>query len=177
MMSKRVALLTGLMFLFMVFNGCGVAGPKMIPGQLAGIPNMTINYTANGEQNELSLTPMAPYTWNILYNDDTAMTTHADSDHPLNEARYLQVIERSTDTTALEIEFTSAPESYTVQCWNDDYLGQYQEYSDAFEWVDTTDNKIVLYDDNQGYVYVVKAYWPQGDAYFAFHVTNEKLIA
>ena len=169
-MSKRIALLLFILLLTLLLTGCKATGTNMIRKQLENIPNMTVIYTTNGERNELSLSPGAPYSWGISYGDGTGVGMHADADHPLNETRYLKVIERSADTTVLEIGFSTAPESYTIQRWRDIYIGKYAEHMDDFEWLDVSDNKVVLSDDNQGYFYVVVANWSQGYAHFPFHV-------
>lgn len=160
---KKMFAITALCLCFAFFPAaCGTPEKKEIP-------EMQLEYTVNGIVHRADATRTIA-SWS--FEDRTQVETEAL--HPLVMAGkgYMTEIEKSGDLKNLRILFTVTPDSYTVRRWEDIYVSDsgIYEYEHLFEEVNVSDNTIVLSDDYKGYIYEIKAIWPQGSVYYTFYV-------
>ena len=138
-------------------------------------PLLALNFVKNGDNANINALT-GTYSWSFEDSDGSTMSTESDSAHPLDIINDLPVIEKANDTVSIGLDFESAPDSVTVKRWNDKYVGDAQtneQFSEEVEIINTSISlySIALTDDNNGYIYEVKASWEQGTAYYSFYVS------
>jgi len=144
---------------------------NVIPGQTEKPPEMNLRYSINGELYEVPITSGLS-TWTVIYDDGSGWTSGTDALSSLDAGPYLHVIDKNSDITTVEIDFTSPPDSLVVLCWPDKYMENAFEYYDSYEMVVIFDNIVNLSDGDEGYVYDVRAEWSQGYAHYGFRVAG-----
>lgn len=111
------------------------------------------------------------YSWSYDNGDGTWTSMIADGLHPLDCGGYMVLFTACSDT--LKLTFAREPESFTVCCWPDSALG---DWENATEQPVTTDGGTIPLNQG-GYVYQVTAQFDapnfRGTAYYCFHVLWE----
>ena len=136
--------------------------------QLKRPPEMQLQYTIDGQPHSVSVLP-GTCSWMYDNDDGTSSGIEADSFGPLDSVEHMPKIEKTANLKELRINFTLTPDSYTVRCWHDIHIGDYDAY-EQYETVNVSDNTVALSDDVKGYIYETYAKWPQGNAYYCFYV-------
>lgn len=148
--------------------GCSKTGNSA--DQVEEVPIMLLGYTVNGKSYEVNVSS-GTASWHYEYEDGTGFGVNSDAPHPLDMLGVMPVIDKVDGLKKLSINFTFAPDSYSVRRWIDDYAGNAQEHANDYETVKVSGGAIAISDDEQGYIFEVNAVWPQGNANYAFAVS------
>ncbi|MDD4729787.1 MAG: M56 family metallopeptidase [Dysgonamonadaceae bacterium] len=156
-----------------VLVGAGIAlisnpaGSKAVfSTYLKDIPTMQLKYTIEGTTDKVTVKP-GTSSWN--YNNESI---EIESPHPLDSVGFIPKIIKSDNLNEITVIFSSTPTSYTVRYWADNYIGNEKAYEDFYNVVEISNDIIVLPNGEPGYIYEIHAMWPQGNAYYAFYVTD-----
>ena len=139
------------------------------PQQSKEVPEMRLEYVIDSLVCEVMVTP-GTCSWSYDNGDGTSTGLEADSPHPLDMLGIMSEILNYDDLFEITVSFTFTPGSYSVFRWPDEYLGHPDRYDILSEPVGMANNTLVLPKDGIGYVYMVHAIWPQGNAVYAFYV-------
>ena len=159
-MGKKFNIVLVVILIAVIFIGC-----KRI-SSVVDTPKMQLDYTTDGNTVK-ELVNYGAASWNNGIN-----SFQSDSLHPLDSVGIILQIKKTESLKELKISFSSMPTSYTVRRWEDSYIKNSDAYEKYYEIVGITDNAITLPVDNKGYIYEVHAIWSQGNAYYAFYITN-----
>ena len=108
-------------------------------------------------------------SWTTYHKDGTASTSSASLVHALRLGELVTVIETGADISALTVSFGAPPDSFTVQIWNDEYIGSSEHFED-FETIESYGASIMPQSGAAGYVYELQAKWQQGVLRYVFHI-------
>lgn len=155
MLKKFVGAIILMLILIMIF----------ISLKKSTVPTMQLEYAIENKT-EIVTVKHSTASWNNIIGG-----IQSDGLHPLDSVGLMPEIEKTDDLKELIIKFSFMPTSYTVRRWKDSYIKNEKAY-DYYELLEISDDKIVLPNDGMGYIYEVHAIWPQGDAYYAFYISN-----
>ena len=127
-----------------------------IKGELSNPPKLMIN--------DLGEAITGGYEWSCAMGDGTWSHAIADSAHPLQMEKHLQIL--SPGNAWVDLNFEVWPDAYTVRCWPDSAFGDTEAESEA---VMTWNHTIQL--KTGGYVYEVTATWNDNGAGYYGTVT------
>lgn len=124
----------------------------VIKGEFSEPPKLMIN--------DLGEAVTGGYEWSCAMGDGTWSHAIADSAHPLQMEKHLQIL--TPGNAWVDLNFESWPDEYTVRCWPDSAFGDTEAESEA---VMTWNNTIQL--KTGGYIYEVTATWnDNGSGYY-----------
>lgn len=144
------------------FTGCN------INEQIKDIPTLQLIYQQDNKTKKTILPP-GTATWH--YGDSII---HADAFHPLDAIGKIPEIEKE-DLAEIKLNFSLPPTSYTVRVWTEEYIGNNEAYEDYYEEVDISNDTLMVPEDDLGYIYLVHAFWPQGNVHYSFYVTKPEM--
>lgn len=130
------------------------------------IPSLQLEYQHNNENNT------------IIINHGTASWRYkekgieSDAVHPLDSVASIPEIVTMEDSTEIKLKFSLSPSSYTIRSWTNEYIDNREAYDNYYEDVVVTNDSFVVPNDDEGYTFMVHAFWPQGNAYYGFRVVN-----
>ncbi|MCL2677602.1 MAG: hypothetical protein FWE85_00940 [Clostridiales bacterium] len=126
------------------------------------VPELRLEYTVEDEAQIITVKAYS-YNWRSGLNGVSAAVAH-----PLDSIGNVPLIDKNGGPDELKLSFSRAPDSFSVVCWPDEYLG-HGYYPDG-EPVGVSDGILVLSADGMGYIYQVTAKWPQGSVSYVFYV-------
>lgn len=135
------------------------------------VPYLELQFVTHGDVYHIDAS-LGVFNWRSGNADGTGKGIHNDTLHPLDCADEIRKIDKKDDMNKVEMKFSLPPDSYTVQRWQDKYIGDANANDQYYETVNISDNSITLSDDEKGYVYEVRAIWAQGNVYYCFYIVN-----
>jgi hypothetical protein len=130
------------------------------------IPSLQLEYIKEDTIESINI-PRGTASWNYKNRG-----IEVDAPHPLDAVGSIPEIVKIEDSLEIKLEFSSLPTSYTVRCWALEYIQNNEAYENYYEDVEITNDSFTIPNDKAGYVYLVHALWPQGNAYYGFNVIN-----
>ncbi|MDD4113774.1 MAG: hypothetical protein PHC56_12215 [Herbinix sp.] len=130
------------------------------------IPSLQLEYI-KGDTIESINIPRGTASWNYKNRG-----IEVDAPHPLDAVGSIPEIVKIEDSLEIKLEFSSLPTTYTVKCWAHEYIENNEAYENYYEDVEITNDTLTIPNDKAGYIYLVHALWPQGNAYYGFNVIN-----
>ena len=106
-----------------------------------------------------------------------------DSDHPLalEQDRYSEIaLCIAGESCEIKLIFSDKypPQSISAQRWNAEYISSGKDISDEVrdksEQVEVEDNKIIVYDDGNDYIYEIYAVWNNGNSRYSFYTEHNQ---
>lgn len=169
--KKIVLFIVLITFLIVYASGCNKSKQiEDIPDlQLEDIPDLQLEYIKD-DKTEMMNVNHGTISWNFKTSG-----IESDAPHPLDAIGSIPEIIKTEDLSEIKIYFSSQPTSYTVRCWTEEYIDNNKAYDNYYDDVEVTDDIIALPKDNMGYIYMIHAKWPQGNAYYGFYVVNSDL--
>ena len=107
-------------------------------------------------------------SWQYDNGDGTCSAFISCGFHPLDSEGIMPEIRLPSDLFKIEISFSLSPAFLYVRRWKDSCIGNAEKYDKDSETVNTAENEIAVINDGTGYIYEVRARWPQGEAVYAF---------
>ena len=132
------------------------------------VPRLQLQYIQGGENHTITaqLGTRSWKRWNSAYS--------ADSLHPMDSIGYMPEISKTKDLNKIILLFEAAPTKYSVRYWTDNNIGNIAAYESDYTSVEVTNNTVHIPEAELGLIYEVHAFWPQGDAYYSFYITNKE---
>ena len=130
------------------------------------IPSLQLEYIKEDTIESINI-PRGTASWNYKNRG-----IEVDAPHPLDAVGSIPEIVKIEDSLEIKLEFSSLPTTYTVKCWAHEYIENNEAYENYYEDVEITNDTLTIPNDKAGYIYLVHALWPQGNAYYGFNVIN-----
>ena len=133
------------------------------------VPDMQLAYAAGGSTYTINVFP-GNSSWLVDKGDGSSSATLRCGFHPLDAAGSIPEIKQAAGPEKINISFSLSPSSLSVRRWKDSCAGNAEKYDKASEIVAADENTIIVTNDGTGYIYEVRAKWPQGEAQYAFYL-------
>lgn len=130
------------------------------------IPSLQLVYIGD-DRTETITVPRGTASWR--YKD---RGIESDAPHPLDAVGSIAEIIKTEDLLEIKLDFSSQPTSYTVRCWTLEYIQNNEAYDNFYEEVEITNDTLTVPNDEAGYIYLIHAFWSQGNVYYGFNVFN-----
>ena len=136
--------------LFAEFDiGCDASQEETIKGAYENPPKLMIGSVGEAVT--------GTYQWSCAMGDGTWSHVCADSSHPLQMEKHLQIL--SPGNSWVDLNFEVWPDDFTVRCWPDSAFGDTDANSEAVMiWNNSIELKMA------GYIYEVTATWNDNGA-------------
>lgn len=162
-------LLTGLFFISTI-SSCKNSEDVETGVNLKEPPVLQLQYIQKGKSAETVISS-GNYEWYYDNPDGTQTGGIACGPHPLDRSEATPELVLDPGQKTLRVVFSLVPETYSLRCWPDSYLGEAEKYESDASALAVTGDTISLPENGKGYIYELTAEWKNGHASYSFHIS------